>query len=45
VNFWIMAKTKFGEFFSFKKKFPKNGKQIAKVLQSIKLNKNLILKT
>jgi hypothetical protein len=33
-----MAKTNFGEFFSFLKKFPKKGKQIAKVLETIKLN-------
>jgi hypothetical protein len=30
-----------GEFFSFKK-IPKNGKQIAKVFETIKLNKNLM---
>jgi hypothetical protein len=29
-----------GEFFSFLKKIPKNEKQIAKVVETIKLNKN-----
>jgi hypothetical protein len=37
-----MTKTNFG-FFSFKK-IPKNGKQIAKVLETIKLNKKLMLR-
>jgi hypothetical protein len=32
-----------GEIFSFLKKFPKNGKQIAKVLETILLNKKLML--
>jgi hypothetical protein len=34
VNFWIVAKTKFGDIFSLKKKLPKNGKQIAKVFET-----------
>jgi len=32
-----------GEFFSSKKKISKNGKQIIKVLETIKLNKKLML--
>jgi hypothetical protein len=31
-----------GEIFSFLKKIPKNGKQIAKVLETIILNKTLM---
>jgi len=34
VNFWIVAKTNFGEFFSVFKKLPTNGKQIAKALET-----------
>jgi hypothetical protein len=37
-----MVKKKLGDFFSFLKKVPKNGKQIAKVLETIKLSKNLM---
>jgi hypothetical protein len=37
-----MTKTTLGEFFSFLKKNPKNGKQIVKVLVTVKLNKNLM---
>jgi hypothetical protein len=33
-----MDKTTLGEYFSFLKNFPKNGKQIAKVLETIKLD-------
>jgi hypothetical protein len=32
-----------GEFFSFLKKIPKNGKTITKVFETIKLNKKLML--
>jgi hypothetical protein len=42
VNFWITAKTKFGEFFPFFPFFSKHGKQFAKVLETIKLNKKLM---
>jgi hypothetical protein len=34
-----------GELFFIKKKFPKNGKQIAKVLETIKLNEKLMPRT
>jgi hypothetical protein len=37
-----MVKTNLGEFFSFLKEFPKNGKQIVKVLETIKLSKSLM---
>jgi hypothetical protein len=37
-----VAKKHLGEFFSFIKKFPKNGKQIAKILETVKLSKNLM---
>jgi hypothetical protein len=33
-----------GEFFSFWKKFPKDGKKFAKVLETIKLSKTLMPK-
>jgi hypothetical protein len=33
-----MTKKKFGAIFSFLKKFPKNGKQITKVFETIILN-------
>jgi hypothetical protein len=39
-----VAKTKFGEWFSFFFKLPKNGKTITKVLETINLNKKLMLK-
>jgi hypothetical protein len=39
-----VANTNFGELFSFLKKLPKNGNKIAKVLETIKLNKTLMLK-
>jgi len=35
-----MAKKQLEDFFSVLKKFPKNANQIAKVLETIKLNKN-----
>jgi hypothetical protein len=35
-----VPKKNFGELFSFLKKLPKNGKQITKVFETIKLNKN-----
>jgi hypothetical protein len=38
VNFWIIAKKQFGGKNSILKIFPKNGKQIAKVFETIKLN-------
>jgi hypothetical protein len=38
--FWIEVKKTFGGKKSFLKKFPENGKQIAKVFETIKLNKN-----
>jgi hypothetical protein len=43
---WIFKsspKTNLGDFFSFLKKFPKNGKQITKFFETIKLNKKLML--
>jgi hypothetical protein len=42
VNFWIMVKKNLGDFFLKIENFPKNGKQIAKVLETIKLNKKLM---
>jgi hypothetical protein len=42
MNSCIVAKNKFGGIFSFLKKIPKNEKQIAKVFQTIKLNKKLM---
>jgi len=38
-----VAKTNFGEFFFILKKIPKNEKLIAKVLETIKLNKKSML--
>jgi hypothetical protein len=37
-----VAKKILGEIFSFMKIFPKIGKQIARVLETIKLSKNLM---
>jgi hypothetical protein len=37
-----MSKNKFGGFFSFLETNPKNGKEIAKVLETIKVNKKLM---
>jgi hypothetical protein len=39
---YIMVLKMLGEFFSFKIKFLKNGTQIAKIFENIKLNKKLI---
>jgi hypothetical protein len=44
VDFLIVAKTNLGEFF-ISKKIPKNGKKISKVLENIKLNKKVMLRT
>jgi hypothetical protein len=41
VNFWIVVKTKLGEFIFIFKIFPKNGKIIAKVLETIN-GKNMV---
>jgi hypothetical protein len=38
VNFWIVAETNLGEIFE---NISKNGKQIAKVLETIKLSRKL----
>jgi len=43
MNSCIVVKILFGEFFfSFLKKIPENEKQIAKVFETIKLNKKLM---
>jgi hypothetical protein len=39
-----VVKNKFGGIFFILKKFPKNGKQFAKFLETIKLNKKVMLK-
>jgi hypothetical protein len=39
-----VPKTNFGECFSFLKKMEKNGKKITKVFETIKLNKELMLR-